>query len=510
MSRSPISFGKVDVGLSTTLTPVDAKPEAETPFRILVLGDFSGRASRGAFEPTRLAARKPIHVDRDNFDQVMAKLGVVVRLVMAGAEAPSIDLKFAELDDFHPDRIVQQVEMFEALYGLRRRLENPATFAKAAQEVRSWMKVEAPAPPDTPAPESANLSPADMLDQLVGTAPTEGVGRSRDEVDWNAFLAKVVQPHLEPRADPQQADLIALVDDVTSGQMRSLLHHPALRAVEAAWRGLYFLVRRLDTDVNLRLYLLDVSKAELTADLGAGEDLSASGTYKLLVEQTVGMAGAVPWAVVAGDYTFSQRPADVQLLGRLAKLGSRAGAPFLAGASPSLLGCSSLAVTPDPKDWSEPADLEAWETLRQLPEAAFLGLALPRLLLRLPYGKDTSPLEQFAFEELPEKAPHEAYLWGNPAFACVYLLAEAFSRRGWEMYPGLVQEIDNLPLHVRRGDDEEVAQPCAEVGLIDRAVAAIFNRGLMPLRSVQNRDVVYVPQFQSVAQPAKPLAGRWR
>src|SRR5207249_1423022 len=102
--------------------------------------------------------------------------------------------------------------------------------------------------------------------------------------------------------------------EATGGQMRAILHHPAFQALEAAWRGLYFFVRRLDTDANLKLHFLDVSKAELAADLGAAEDLSTTGLYKLLVEQTVNTPGAKPWAVVVGHYTFDQQRPDVELL----------------------------------------------------------------------------------------------------------------------------------------------------------------------------------------------------
>src|SRR5207244_7572537 len=125
--------------------------------------------------------------------------------------------------------------------------------------------------------------------------------------DFQAVLRDIVAPFVEPKPDPQRPELVAQVDQAISGQMRALLHHPAFQALEAAWRGLFFLVRRLPTDAKLKLYLLDVSKAELAADLGAADDLSASGVYKLLVEQTVKTPGAPPWALVVGHYTFSRQ-----------------------------------------------------------------------------------------------------------------------------------------------------------------------------------------------------------
>jgi type VI secretion system protein ImpC len=508
MSRSPISFGKIDVGLSTTLSETPAKPASETPFRILVLGDFSGRTSRGVSAPAEIGRRKPILIDRDNFDEVLARMGVEVRLSLA-PDAPPLTLRFRELDDFHPDRLVRQVALFDNLRGTRERLKNPSTFKQAAAEVRGWANLKPPPAPSTPPPDAAPASGEDLLNELIGEAPAEasGVASAYGAADWSAYLARIVQPHLAPKSDPQQADLVAAVDEASGVQMRAILHHPAFQAIESAWRGLYFLVRRLDTDANLRLHLLDVAKSELAADLGGNDDLTASGMYKLLVEQTVGTPGASPWAVVAGNYMFDQHPSDVELLGRMAKIAAQAGAPFLAGAGPRLLACRSLAATPEPDQWQEPAGLEAWEALRRLPEAAYLGLALPRILQRLPYGKETSPIEQFEFEEMGKKPDHEAFLWGNPAFACVYLLAEAFSRAGWDMRPGMVQEINGLPLYVNR-EDEEVL-PCAETVLVDRAAAAILNKGIMPIRSVRNQESVILPQFQSIADPAKPLAGRW-
>ena len=95
--------------------------------------------------------------------------------------------------------------------------------------------------------------------------------------------------------------------------------------------------------------------------------------------------------------------------------------------------------------------------LRRSPEARWLGLALPRFLLRLPYGKDTSPIEAFPFEEMPE-SEHSAYLWGNPAFFCAQLIGQSFEAHGWDLARRLARRIDNLPMHVYREDGEAGGQ----------------------------------------------------
>jgi len=294
--------------------------------------------------------------------------------------------------------------------------------------------------------------------------------------------------------------------------MRIILHHPNYQALESAWRGLDFLVSRLETDARLKLYVHDLSKSELAADLNDANDLRTTGMYKLLVEQTLETAGGEPWAAIAGNYTFSRAREDAELLGRMAKIAAAAGAPFIAAADPNLLGCDSLTKSPDPGDWRSTMNeyqQAAWQALLKLPQAAYLGLALPRFLLRLPYGADTDPLEQFEFEEMAERPEHEDYLWGNPCFACICLLGRYFSADGWSMQTGAGNDIDNLPLHVYREADETRIKPCAEALLTERAAEIIMNSGFMPLLSFREQDRIRLARFQSLAQPPTRLAGRW-
>jgi len=133
--------------------------------------------------------------------------------------------------------------------------------------------------------------------------------------------------------------------------MAALLHVPDFQLLESAWRALFFLVRRVETSERLKMYLLDVSKTQLAADLLAAEELRSSGLWKLVEERTVGTPGAEPWAVLVGNYTFEPTRKDAELLARIAKLARAAGAPFLAAASPRLLGCQSVYELPHPRDW---------------------------------------------------------------------------------------------------------------------------------------------------------------
>jgi type VI secretion system protein ImpC len=517
----PTSFGRLEFKVVSSLNEAKGRSDPETPFRILIVGDFSGRANRSLFEPSSLRERRPLLIDRDNFDDIMAKLGVEIGLPVAGPDRPSVPVAFGGLEDFHPDRIFERLNVFQALRETKKRLADPRTFAAAAAEVRGWGGTVTPdAPPERPSekgpvpPELAGLSTAGLLDEIIETThggPSEA-RPAAGESEWAAFLREVVRPHLLPRADPRQGELVAALDASIAALMRTILHHPDFQAIEAAWRGVHFLVSRLETDAQLRLYLLDVSKAELAADLSSTEDLRSTGSYRILVEQTVETPGGKPWAIVAGNFTFDQIREDGEFLGRMAKIAGRAGAPFIASAHPHLVGCESLFETPDPDDWRRPADddsIRAWEELRKIPEASYLGLVLPRFLLRLPYGRETEPTEGFDFEELTHPPTHEDYLWGNPTLACTCLLGQAFSLHGWDLRPGVVKDIPGLPLHVFRIKGESRTKPCAEVLLSERAAESILDKGLVPLLSFRDQDMVRMARFQSLADPLRQLAGRW-
>ena len=518
----PITFGELDFKIVASMEETRGVPEPDTPFRILILGDFSGLKNRETSpNGTALAGRRAMEVDRDNLDEVMAGVKPEIQLQFTGSENDALTIRFAELDDFHPDRLYEQHEIFESFREIRRKLDNPRTFEDAAKEIRSWTESEAavdiqepPERPSKPAPDAIEVDAAGLLDQIVegSESPPSAAQPSSDVSEWSRFLKKIVQPHLVPGEDPRQIELEETIDAAATALMRILLHHPNFQALEAAWRALDFLVSRLETDDLLKLYLIDLSKSELAADLNAANDLRTTGIYSLLVEQTAGTAGGEPWSVIAGNYTFGQTREDAELLGRVAKIAGAAGAPFIAAADPNLLGCDSLANTPDPDDWLSIGDeygKAAWQALQKIPEAAYLGLALPRFLLRLPYGVDTDPLEQFEFEEMADEIIHEDYLWGNPCFVCAYLLGQAFSAYGWDMRPGAVQDVSGLPLHIYKETGETRIKPCAEVVLTERAAKNILDKGFMLLLSFPDQDMIRLVRFQSLCLPPKPLAGRW-
>jgi type VI secretion system protein ImpC len=509
----PFDFGGVN--LTAGGDSSGARPSAETPFCIAVLGDFSGRANRRVSDARTIGKRRAVLVDRDNFDEVLSRSGAEIQLPMG--ESGSLRLRFSELEDFHPDRIFQRLEIFGKLRDLRARVQDPSTFQETAKELglRSRDSVSEPRKPDNSpavAPSAARLASGSLLDEMIeqteARVATDRPRRSPDEV--GEFAQRVVAQHLVNTPDPRQSEILAVIDRAIGGLMRAVLHSPDFQALEAVWRATFLLARQLETGSQLKLYLVDISKEELAADLSSAADLRDTGVYRLLVEKSVETQGAEPWAIIVGNYCFGSGSNDAEVLSRMARIAHRARAPFLAEASAHLLGCTSLASTPHPREWKAPGKpASVWGELRHLPEAEAVGLALPRFLLRLPYGKGTSSLESFDFEEFPDLPVHEDYLWGNPAFAVALLLAQSFSETGWQMRPGTATEIEKLPLHVYRREGESESKPCAEVLLTDDAAERMVEEGLIPLVSFKGRDSVGVVRFQSIADPPRALGGRW-
>src|SRR5258708_2608938 len=414
---------------------MSVRPDSDTPFRILVLGDFGATA----------ASARPVFIDRDNFDQVMGRLNVGLELPGAGA------LRFKELDDFHPDHLFESLELFHGLRELRARVEDPETFRKTASELMEPAQESGRRGEPKPEVPIDFLSSGSLLDDVVES--TEGrsgaaAAPARRSDPFQKYLQAIVAPHIVPRPDPKQGEMLQQVDAAIAAQMRALLHERRFQALEAAWRGLFFLVHHADTNAQLKIHLLNLPKKALAQDLLPATDLKKTATYRVLVQETVATPGAQTWALVAGNYTFGASNQDVELLGRIALLAASGRSPMIARAGEDLLGDGD--------------ELAAWSELTAIPEAGYIGLALPGFLLRLPYGKATSVTESFPLEESTGEPKHQEYLWGNPAFACACLIAEGFSESGWDMQPGDALDMSGLPAHVYKKDGEAVMEPCTE------------------------------------------------
>ncbi len=470
----------------------------DRPFHLLVLGDWTADGTK-----RDLDRRRPLEIDRDNFDDVLNGLGVELGLELGGSR---IELEFRSLEDFHPDEIYKRVPVFAELRDLRKRLRNSDTFNFAAREVREWSKgevVEEKAESPVAPPPAAD----DLLDAIL-SKPDGGAVAPKASVsaDLSKLVGEIVRPHLVAVDENEQSAMVAAVDDAISGVMRSILHDRRFQLLESAWRGLFFLVRRTETASDLKIFVLDITKEELAADLRSGD--SQSSIQKVLINGQ----DSEPWAATVGNFAFLPDVDDVATLIRMAKIGASVRAPFISHIRPEVIGVASLADHPDEADWELSAasdEGKLWATLRGLAEAQYLGLTMPRFLVRLPYGSATEPAEAFSFEEFTDDFRHDDYLWANGCFSAAALLTQTFREFEWEFGQRFIQDLDGLPLHMYKKAGQTVYQSCAEVQLSQNAAEALMEYGIMPIVSFKNMDRVRLARFQSITDPVTVLKGRW-
>ncbi len=504
---------RLDVDIGRT-EEASAQPRIRgEKMRILVMGDFSGRTNRAKERPTEIADRNSIAVDLDSFDAVLSRLQPRLLVDAGEGESANQAIEFRGLDDFHPDSLYRTLEVFSRLRASRARLLDPATFEQEAAALLRDMPSATVAAVSQDAATSAatRTAPADeaapLLQKLLGTPPPRTEQRKSASDVVESLVAKIVRPHVVATPSASPAVFVSALDAAAADIMRSILHDADFQRLEANWRGVRRLVEMLDPGDDLELRVLDVSQQELIDDLRSVADHpEESAVYRLLANLRAD-ATPPPWSLLVGLYSFGLEVSDLALLTHLGSIAARIGAPFLASAEPGLLGCTQLSERSDPSTWrlAEPEIAQSWAALRSSPVAKWIGLALPRVLVRLPYGVTSDAVESFGFEELTATDDHEAYLWGSAALACAEIIGRAFREEGAEFDLSGALEVTDLPAHVRDENGEKSLQACAEHYLSVRIGDEILARGVIPVLSFRDRNAVRACRLQSVASHPQPL-----
>jgi len=306
--------------------------------------------------------------------------------------------------------------------------------------------------------------------------------------------------------------LIAAIDARLSEQVNQILHHPEFQQLESAWRGLHYLVSNTETNEQLKIRVMAVSKAELGKSLKRykGTAWDQSPIFKKLYEEEYGQFGGEPFGAIVGDYHFDHSPADVELLGEISKTAAAAHAPFITGASPTVMQMDSWQELANPRDLTKiftTPEYAAWRTLRESDDARYLAMCMPRFLARLPYGAKTSPVDAFDFEEDTDGTDHSRYAWCNAAYAMATNINRSFAEYGWCSRIRGVESggtVLALPAHTFPTDDGGVDMKCpTEISISDRREAELSRNGFLAMIHRKNSDVAAFIGAQSLQKPAQ-------
>ncbi|MGA2197010.1 MAG: type VI secretion system contractile sheath large subunit [Bryobacteraceae bacterium] len=351
-----------------------------------------------------------------------------------------------------------------------------------------------------------------LLDQIV----QEGrVGRDEAAREWgrtlvSEFVNQVLdgQMTVSPDLEAMINQRIAQIDHLLSLQLNEILHHPRFQQMEATWRGIRYLLENSETGVNLKIKVFNSTKKEILRDLQRVPEFDQSQMFKKVYEQEFGVFGGEPFACLLGDFEFGRGPEDIEFLERMSQVAAAAHAPFMAAASAELLNLESYTQLDAPRDLAKVFDTTEyarWKGFRLSEDSRYVCLTLPHVLMRVPYGKDTKPVDGFHYEEGVTGEDHSKYLWGNAAYALGARISNAFARYGWCAAIRGVEGgglVDSLPTHTFTTEHGDVALKCpTETIITDRREKELSDLGFAPLVHCKGTDYAAFFSVQTCQKP---------
>lgn len=306
--------------------------------------------------------------------------------------------------------------------------------------------------------------------------------------------------------------MIAALDRKLTEQINLVLHHAEFQKLESAWRGLHYMVNNTETDEQLKIRVMPISKQELGKTLRRykGTAWDQSPLFKKMYEEEYGQFGGEPFGAIVGDYYFDHSPPDVELLTEMSKIAASAHAPFITAAAPTVMQMDSWGELANPRDLTKiftTPEYAAWRSLRESEDSRYLALCMPRFLGRLPYGSKTNPIDAFNFEEDTVGSEHDKYAWCNAAYAMATNINRSFKMYGWCSRIRGVESggaVENLPSHTFPTDDGGVDMKCpTEIAISDRREAELSKNGFLAMIHRKNSDFAAFIGAQSLQKPTE-------
>ena len=524
----------------------------ELPYVIGIMADLSGMPAED-LPPIKL--RKFVELDRDNFPEYMqsvnARLAIQVKSVLNdGSENLNAELFFPHMSDFGPLSIAQHVPKLNKIYMSRVKMadlvaklegndplqtqiseiaSDPALKAALRIQVDEYLashKVTASGTPDgggeaeaapeeeaPPAPES-DVTPSDrqilqemFIDGKMARDPSAEFGACKILRELLAQIdAKAVTVLKNPLAFVER--IIMEIDALLSAQINEILHHPKFQELEGPWRALFYLVMNTETSTQLKLRIMNVTKKELLDDLENAVEFDQSALFKKVYEEEYGTFGGHPYSVLVGGYEFTRHPQDILLLEKLSNVAAAAHAPFIAAAHPKMFDMNSFTQLAAPRDLAkifESTEMIKWRSFRDSEDSRYVALVLPRVLMRLPYGPDTLPVDGLNYVETIDGTDNNQFCWGNAAFVYGQRIANAVALYKW---PAAIRGVEGgglvegLPAYTFRTTDGDIALKCpTEIAITDRREKELTDMGFLAILHSKGTDYAAFFGGQTTQKP---------
>jgi len=355
---------------------------------------------------------------------------------------------------------------------------------------------------------------SNLLDQILteGRMARDDFQKEQAKDMIGEFVGQVMSGELTMSKNMDVAinSRIAEIDRLITAQMNEIMHHEDFQKLEGSWRGLHHLVKNSLTNTQLKIRVMSATKKDLLKDFERALEFDQSSLFKKIYEDEYGTFGGAPYGAIIGDFEFGNHPQDMALLESISQVAAAAHAPFLSAASADMFGWDTFSEMTDVRDVSKIFDrteYAKWRSFRESEDSRYVGLTLPHVLGRQPYGAATKPTESFRFEEDVDGRDHKKYLWSNAAYSLGTRLTEAFSMHGWCVAIRGVEGgglVDGLPTHTFETDEGEVAMKCpTEVAITDRREKEFSDNGFIPLVHCKGTDYAAFFATQSANKSKK-------
>jgi len=353
-----------------------------------------------------------------------------------------------------------------------------------------------------------------LLDQILteGKLARDDFQKERAKDMIGEFVGQVMAGELTVSKNMYVAinSRIAEIDRLLSAQVNEIVHHEDFQKLEGSWRGVHYLVKNSLTSAQLKIRVMSVSKKELLKDFERALEFDQATMFKKVYEDEYGTFGGAPFGALIGDYEFGNHPQDMALLEKISQVAAAAHAPFYSAASAGMFGWDTFSEMNEVRDISKIFDRTEymkWRSFRESEDSRYVGLTLPHVLGREPYGAATRPTETFNFEEDVDGTDHKKYLWSNAAYSLGARLTEAYSMHGWCVAIRGVEGgglVDGLPTHTFATDEGEIAMKCpTEVAITDRREKEFADNGFIPLVHCKGTDYAAFFAVQSCNKAKK-------